>query len=191
MVTITAIEWKVLKHKGCFICGEKEPKVTLDRAHLRANHKGGTTIVPMCVEHHRRYDQGRLDKFQLGVLGITKAEYARLIPQMGRAFKLRAKPKAAIILPKGIGAQTKLNFEPAAVTVAPGTTIVFINKDATSIHDVDFVRAPARGNPSTNPSPNTNKWIDNMYSVTLTAPGTYTYVCDYHAWMKGTITVIG
>jgi len=27
------------------------------------------------------------------------------------------------------------------------------------------------------------------YSYTFTAPGTYTYHCDYHAWMKGTVVV--
>jgi plastocyanin len=30
----------------------------------------------------------------------------------------------------------------------------------------------------------------NTFTVTMTTPGTYTYICQYHsAWMKGTITV--
>jgi plastocyanin len=41
--------------------------------------------------------------------------------------------------------------------------------------------------PSPDPSPNLTQ--GDTYTVTLTTAGTYTFVCDYHAWMKGTITV--
>jgi plastocyanin/predicted lipoprotein with Yx(FWY)xxD motif len=94
-----------------------------------------------------------------------------------------------VAIPNGIGANTALNFEPSSVTVAPGTTIVFINSDTTSIHDIDFTSVPSGVTLPSNPSPNTNKWTDNEFSVTLTTPGTYSYLCDYHSWMMGTITV--
>jgi len=100
-------------------------------------------------------------------------------------------------LPAGIGANTALNFNPASVTVAPGTTIEFINNDTTNIHNIDFLTMPTGATISPNPSPNTNLWTlsstgfpNNTFSFTLTVPGTYTYECLYHAgWMHGTITV--
>lgn len=92
-----------------------------------------------------------------------------------------------VILPSGIGTNQGLNFQPATLTVAPGTTIVFVNKD-TSTHDVDFTSVPS-GAASIAASPNTPQWTNGQWSVTLTTPGTYTYICDYHSWMKGTITV--
>jgi plastocyanin len=93
-----------------------------------------------------------------------------------------------VIIPTGIGSNQQLNFQPITLTVAAGTTIVFVNQD-TSIHDIDFTSLPSGVSLATNPSPNTNTWTNGMYNVTLSSPGTYTYVCDYHTWMKGTITV--
>ena len=96
---------------------------------------------------------------------------------------------AQIIIPAGIAANLTANFEPSTISVAPGTTIVFVNKDTTNIHNVHFMTMPSGATFATNPSPNTNLWTNNMFSVTLTVAGTYTYVCDYHSWMTGTITV--
>jgi plastocyanin len=92
-----------------------------------------------------------------------------------------------IYLPKGIGANPALNFSPPTTTVAPGTTIIFVNNDTSSIHNIDFKSTPSGATIPT--SPNTNTWKNNEYSVTLTVAGTYNYVCDYHSWMNGTITV--
>jgi len=50
---VTNAEWDALKKRGCFICGKKEPRVVLEKAHLRAGQKGGQTIVPMCADHHK------------------------------------------------------------------------------------------------------------------------------------------
>jgi plastocyanin len=66
---------------------------------------------------------------------------------------------------------------------------VFINQDPTSVHDIDFTVVPSGVTLANNPSPNTPKWVNNEFSVTLTAAGSYTFVCDYHSWMMGTITV--
>jgi cytochrome c oxidase subunit II len=99
-------------------------------------------------------------------------------------------PTMMVTIPSGIGSNQQLNFEPSTLTVAAGTTIVFVNKD-TSIHDIDFTSVPSGAILANNPSPNTNTWSSGQFSVTLTVPGTYTYVCDYHSWMKGTITVTG
>ena len=99
-------------------------------------------------------------------------------------------PTSTIIIPSGIGITQSLNFQPASVTVAPGTTIIWMNQD-TSTHNIHFTTMPGGATISPNPSPNTPQWSNNEYSVTLTVPGTYTYICDYHGWMKGTIVVTG
>jgi len=97
-----------------------------------------------------------------------------------------------IILPAGVGASSALNFQPSSITVASGTTITWVNDDTTSIHNVYFLTMPAGATVSTNPSPNSNTWTNNAFSVTLTVAGTYSYECQYHnGWMQGTITVTG
>src|SRR5208282_5660122 len=98
-----------------------------------------------------------------------------------------------IIIPAGVGEhQGSLNFQPSSITVASGTTITWVNDDTTSIHNVYFLTMPAGATVSTNPSPNSNTWTNNAFSVTLTVAGTYSYECQYHnGWMQGTITVTG
>ena len=98
-----------------------------------------------------------------------------------------------ITIPAGVGNhQDSLNFQPASITVAAGTTVTWVNHDTTSIHNVYFLTMPTGATIAANPSPDTTTWTNNMYSVTLTVPGTYTYECQYHSgWMQGTITVTG
>jgi plastocyanin len=94
-----------------------------------------------------------------------------------------------ITIPSGAGnASHPNNFIPNTVAVLAGTTIVFINNDTTT-HDIDFTSVPSGVTISPNPSPNTPQWTNNKFSVTLTVPGTYVYICDYHAWMTGVIQV--
>jgi plastocyanin len=99
-------------------------------------------------------------------------------------------PTQIIYLPAGIGGNPGLNFVPSTVTVAPGTTIIFVNDDTRIVHNVDFTGLPSGVILAQNPSPNSNKWTNNTFSVTLTTAGVYKYICDYHpSWMIGTITV--
>ncbi|MDA4134942.1 MAG: plastocyanin/azurin family copper-binding protein [Thaumarchaeota archaeon] len=92
-----------------------------------------------------------------------------------------------VYLPAGIGSNQQLNFSPVTLTVAPGTTITFVDQDS-AVHDIDFMTGPAG---ATLPSTSPNLKQGDTFSVTLTVPGTYTYICDYHAWMKASITVTG
>jgi cytochrome c oxidase subunit 2 len=93
----------------------------------------------------------------------------------------------AVTIPLGAGAGQ--NFSPSSLSVTSGTTITFTNDD-TAVHNVDFTSIPAGASiPGGTPSANLKQ--GNTYSVTLTTPGTYSYVCDFHGWMKGTITVTG
>jgi plastocyanin len=96
-------------------------------------------------------------------------------------------------MPAGVGVQTNnLNFSPVTVTVVVGVnnTIVWTNQDSV-IHNVDFQSGPAGFTFPVNWQPLPNlKNGQSTNPITLTVPGTYTYVCDYHSWMKATIIVV-
>src|SRR5271155_4971090 len=48
-----------------------------------------------------------------------------------------------ITIPLGIGNDKALNFQSDNVTVAPGTTITWVDDDtSTTIHDIDFTTTP-------------------------------------------------
>lgn len=72
-------------------------------------------------------------------------------------------------------------FGPPSLTVAPGTKVTWTNEDSTNhtatanngSFDTGTIKPSAR------------------LSATLTKPGTYTYTCQFHPFMKGTITVKG
>ena len=89
------------------------------------------------------------------------------------------------------GAGGGLNFAPTMATVIIGVnnTIIFTNQDTGVTHNVDFQTVPTGSNVTAGyTSPNMK--AGQTWSVTLTTPGTYTYVCDFHNWMKGTIVVL-
>lgn len=71
-------------------------------------------------------------------------------------------------------------FSPPAITVAPGTTVVWTNQD-TAAHTV---------------TADDGSWASGTlnqgatYSRTFTTVGTYTYHCAIHPFMHGTITVM-
>ena len=88
-----------------------------------------------------------------------------------------------------LGAGSGANFSPTSLTVASGTTLTFVSDD-TATHNIDFTVLPA-GSTIPGGTPSSNLKDGNSYTVTLTTPGTYTFVCDYHSWMKGTIIVTG
>jgi len=94
-----------------------------------------------------------------------------------------------IHLPSGVGTNQQLNFAPSTLSVSSGTTITFVSQD-TATHDIDFTSVPP-GSTVASGTTSPNLKNGNTYTVTLTTPGTYSYVCDYHSWMKGTITVTG
>jgi plastocyanin len=73
-------------------------------------------------------------------------------------------------------------FHPMALTVDPGATITVTNKDSAT-HTVTSTTSPPAFN-SGNVAPGA--------TVTFHAPdkaGTYSYICDIHQYMQGTLTV--
>jgi plastocyanin len=91
---------------------------------------------------------------------------------------------ALLALPALAGAETQtvaiegMKFQPASVTVKPGDTVVWQNKDV-----VPHTATAAGKFDSKN--------MDGGQSWTWTAgaKGRYDYVCTYHPGMKGTVVV--
>ena len=70
-------------------------------------------------------------------------------------------------------------FRPATITVAPGTKIDFTNDDATA----HTATSTSPGFDTGTVAPKASK------TITVTKPGTYSYYCQFHAFMKATIVV--
>lgn len=75
---------------------------------------------------------------------------------------------------------TNYAFRPAAITVAPGTKVTFTN------HDQTAHTATAQG---THPFDTGTIKPGAHATVSFVKPGTYTYHCQFHAFMRGTVTV--
>lgn len=72
---------------------------------------------------------------------------------------------------------SNFQFQPSSVTIQKGDTVTWTNKD-TVAHDVKFQDSE---------SPNLNK--GGSYSKTFNSPGTYSYICEIHPYMKGMVIV--
>ena len=71
------------------------------------------------------------------------------------------------------------DFSPMAVTVKPGTTVTWKNKDAEP-HTVVGIDGTFR-------SPALDQ--DDTFKFTFAKPGVYKYLCTIHPKMMGTVTV--
>ncbi len=83
--------------------------------------------------------------------------------------------------PSKTGNQVNLqffSFHPGTLTVSAGTTVTWTDKDFFAHHNVIG---------STFASPELSR--GDSYSYKFTQPGTYTYRCSHHRWMKGTVVV--
>jgi plastocyanin len=74
------------------------------------------------------------------------------------------------------------SYNPANVQVHAGDTVLFVNDDKIA-HTV----TDSASNPSFDSK---DIAAGQSWSYTFTRPGTYSYVCTYHPWMKGQITVV-
>ncbi len=90
-----------------------------------------------------------------------------------------------IVLPNGVGANPNLNYAPPTVTVIVGVnnTIKWVNQDS-----IPHTVTSSTGTPTSFDSRTMNQ--GDTFTVTLTTPGTYGYICQFHpGWMKGTVIV--
>ena len=72
-------------------------------------------------------------------------------------------------------------FEPSTLTVPAGTVVTWANKD----DDPHTVIGTDPGSPIKSRPLDTG----DRYSITLTKPGTYRYLCSLHPHMTGTVIV--
>ncbi|HKT22702.1 MAG TPA: cupredoxin domain-containing protein, partial [Nitrososphaerales archaeon] len=88
-----------------------------------------------------------------------------------------------VVMPAGVGGNTKLNFNPPVVTVIIGknNTVTWDNQDSFT-HTVT----------STDGSFNSGDIkAGATWTYTFGSAGNYSYYCIYHsAWMKGTVIVL-
>ena len=72
-------------------------------------------------------------------------------------------------------------YEPADVSVSAGTEVTFTNEDSAN--------HTATGNDGGFDTGTLGK--GDSKAITIDEPGTYAYICSFHAFMKGQITVEG
>ena len=124
------------------------------------------------------------------VLGVVLVHGSLPLPVPQVQTSTGSSTPNTVYLPLGAGGPQQLNFSPATLTVAAGTTITFVDQDTYAPHDVYFTSVPAGASVPTNPSPVLTN--GDTFTVTLTTPGTYHYECQFHPlWMQATIVVTG
>jgi len=76
---------KQIHGNTCVICGKNERQVgKLVIAHVKAHSKGGSTSVPMCRNHHGKYDDGKFTNSELKKLHITRKQYKSFLPKTNK-----------------------------------------------------------------------------------------------------------
>jgi hypothetical protein len=84
---ISKTEWEVIKNthgNKCILCGKTEKRCGgLEKAHIKAASKSGSTVLPMCPTCHKIFDKGLATDAHLKTLGLTRAQYNRIIPKPG------------------------------------------------------------------------------------------------------------
>lgn len=68
-------------------------------------------------------------------------------------------------------------FDPASVTIKPGTKVIWKNVDSAS-HTVKLKDSESQ-----------ELFKDDVFSMTFSKKGTYEYICGLHPSMKGTVVV--
>ena len=119
----------------------------------------------------------------IGVVGILvgvsiAAEFVfNLQPAIGGGVAAAG----TVIMPVGVGSNTALTFSPSMIVVIIGVnnTVTFTNKDSVT-HTV----TATDGSFNSGDIPAGQSWTN-----TFATPGTFSFYCIYHSWMKGTIVV--
>jgi plastocyanin len=118
-----------------------------------------------------------------GVRTFGLAAALVLLPAVGGAARV-AKSAPPAMAPATQTAEVKIDnfsFNPATLTVAPGTTVTWTNRDDIphTVVDTDDPRAFKSKVMDT----------DEKFSYTFTKPGTFAYFCSVHPKMTGTVVV--
>ena len=121
------------------------------------------------------------DLFNPNAVAITTTSSSTTTSSGGAASGVR------VTMPNGVGASQSLNFRPENIVVVIGvnSTVTWTNGD-TAPHTVTSKSVPTGA--ASFSSGNMNAGV--VFTYTFTVPGTYTYYCEYHVWMQGTVTVV-
>ena len=109
---------------------------------------------------------------------MTRTRALFQIPMLLSALLLAAATHAATPATVTV-AIDKFAYSPQEITIAPGTTIVWTNRDQTP-HMV-----MARDRSFSSPAMDT----DDTYRFTFTTPGDFSYLCTMHPFMTGVVHV--
>ncbi len=126
-----------------------------------------------------------MKRFVLSIAAtVLAAGLCTLLPEQNPAGAADSPAPAASAAPIIVHAKD-FAYKPLELTVAVGTTVTFVNDDDTS-HTVTAVTMGDDKKPLFD-SGNLDK--GQKWSFTFKKPGTYQYLCTYHAFMKAQIVV--
>ena len=74
----------------------------------------------------------------------------------------------------------QFKFQPEHIQIAAGTTVTWVNHDGEP-HTVTSIDQHFKSSGALD--------TDDHFSQTFTEPGTYSYICSVHPFMRGTVTV--
>ena len=114
---------------------------------------------------------------------LSAAAIAVLVLPLSVSRVNHAKPVSDDHMASADKLQVKIDnfsFEPATLTVTPGTTVTWVNQD-----DVPHNVVSSEGKTLKSPVLDT----DQKFSYTFDKPGTYPYYCGIHPRMTGKVVV--
>jgi plastocyanin len=97
------------------------------------------------------------------------------------------KENVKVTIPKGAGVQQigQVYYDPEAITIVAGTTVVWENKDS-AVHTV------SSGNLKDGPNGSFDSGMiaaGDSFKFTFNSPGKQEYFCMVHPWMIGSVDV--
>ena len=118
------------------------------------------------------------------VLAVTALLFVGVVSACGSSSSSRGASPSTTTAAAASGPQKVMiqgfAFHPSTLTVKVGTKVTFTNED-TVVHT-----ATTTGSKTINSG---NLAKGQSYTVTFSKAGTYSYICEIHQYMKGTITV--
>ena len=136
----------------------------------------------MDIEEHTGPPRGLYLGLGLVLLVSGAALAGEFIFRLQPSLATGAAAPGSVLMPVGVGSNQGLNYSPVTITVIIGqnNTVSFVNKD----NVVHTVTADDGSFDSGNMA------AGATWTNTFTTPGTFTYHCIYHSWMKGTVIVL-
>jgi plastocyanin len=106
-------------------------------------------------------------------MGTLAAALCLMLPIMGAAACDRRAPRTHMVVIEG------MRFAPEALTVTPGDTIEWVNKDL----------VPHTATSQDGGFDSKDIQADDSWTYTARTTGDFTYVCTFHPTMKATLRV--